>query len=80
VLKRTVARRTLVLGLLDVTKAQLERAKAAGEMLEIHVVGLARIAPDVTPDLARAAIRSVIVLGAFHASPAVRAALADRIQ
>jgi Arc/MetJ-type ribon-helix-helix transcriptional regulator len=80
VLKRTVARRTLVLGLLDVTKAQLERARAAGEMLEIHVVGLARIASDVSPDLARAAIRSVIVLGAFHASPAVRDALADRIQ
>jgi Arc/MetJ-type ribon-helix-helix transcriptional regulator len=80
VLKRTVARRTLVLGLLDVTRAQLERARAAGEMLEIHVVGLARIASDVSPDLARAAIRSVIVLGAFHASPAVRDALADRIQ
>jgi Arc/MetJ-type ribon-helix-helix transcriptional regulator len=80
VLKRTVARRTLVLGLLDVTRAQLERARDAGEMLEIHVVGLARIASDVTPDLARAAIRSVIVLGAFHASPAVRDALADRIQ
>jgi hypothetical protein len=40
---------------------------------------LARIADDVTPKLARATIRSVVVLGAFHASPAVRKALADRI-
>ena len=77
--KRTVARRTLVLGLQHVTRADLERARAAGQMLHIQVVGLARIADDVTPELARAAIRSVEVLGAFHASPAVRRALADRI-
>jgi hypothetical protein len=42
------------------------------------VLGLASIAPDVTPELARAAIGSVVVLGALHASPAVKAALADR--
>jgi Arc/MetJ-type ribon-helix-helix transcriptional regulator len=77
--KRTVARRTLVLGLQHVTRAELERARAAGQMLHIHVLGLARIADDVTPELARATIQTVEVLGAFHASPAVRAALADRI-
>ena len=77
--KRTVARRTLVLGLQHVTRAELERARAAGEMLRIHVLGLARIADDVTPELARATIQSVEVLGAFHASAAVRQALADRI-
>ena len=78
-IKRTVARRTLLLGLQHFTRADLERAQAAGQMLEIHVVGLARIADDVTADLARATIRSIVVLGAFHASPAVRKALADRI-
>jgi Arc/MetJ-type ribon-helix-helix transcriptional regulator len=77
--KRTVARRTLVLGLQHVTRAELERARAAGEMLRIHVLGLARIADDVTPELARATIQTVEVLGAFHASAAVRQALADRI-
>jgi Arc/MetJ-type ribon-helix-helix transcriptional regulator len=77
--KRTVARRTLVLGLQHVTRADLERARAAGQMLHIQVLGLARIAADVTPELARATIQSVEVLGAFHASPAVREALADRI-
>lgn len=77
--KRTVARRTLVLGLQHLGRADLERAVAAGQMLQIQVVGLARIANDVPPELARAAIQSVEVLGAFHASAAVRDALADRI-
>jgi Arc/MetJ-type ribon-helix-helix transcriptional regulator len=77
--KRTVARRTLVLGLQHFGRADLERALAAGQMLQIQVVGLARIANDVSPELARATIQSVEVLGAFHASAAVRGALADRI-
>jgi Arc/MetJ-type ribon-helix-helix transcriptional regulator len=78
-LKQTVARRTLALGLQHIGRAELERALAEGQMLQIQVVGLARIAADVSPKLARAAIRSIEVLGAFHASPAVRKALADRI-
>ena len=78
--KRTVARRTLVLGLQNFTRADLERAQAAGQRLQIQVVGLARIADDVSPELSRATIESVEVLGAFHASAAVRRALADRIR
>src|SRR5664279_2922431 len=70
--KRTVARRTLVLGLQHFGRADLERALAAGRMLQIQVVGLARIANDVSPELARATIQSVEVLGAFHASASVR--------
>jgi len=77
--KKTVARRTLVLGLQSLARADLERAVASGQPLQIHVVGLVRIADDVSPDLARAAIKSVEVLGAFHASAAVRSALADRM-
>ena len=79
-LKKTVARRTLVLGLQSFSRADLERAAQAGQMLQIQVVGLARIADDVSPELARATIASVEVLGAFHASAAVRRALADRIR
>ena len=77
--RQTVARRTLVLGLQHFGRAELERALAEGQMLQIQVVGLARIANDVSPKLALATIRSIEVLGAFHASPAVRKALADRI-
>lgn len=80
VVKQTVARRTLVLGLQHFTRAQLEARLAAGEKLSIQVLGLASIADDVTPELARAVIDSLTVLGALHASPAVKAALADRIR
>lgn len=80
VVKQTVARKTLVLGLQDFTRPDLEALLAAGKTLQIQVLGLARIANDVSPELARATIDSVRVLGALHASMAVRAALADRIK
>jgi Arc/MetJ-type ribon-helix-helix transcriptional regulator len=75
----TITRRALVLGLQHFTRQDLESARAAKQRLNIHVLGLASIASDVTPELALATIDSVVVLGAFHASPAVKAALAGRI-
>ena len=77
--KQTIARRTLALGLQRFTRQDLEAAKSSGRKLRIQVLGLAVIAADVTPNLARASIESLVVLGALHASPAVKAALADRI-
>ena len=77
--KQTVARRTLTVGLQHYGRAELEQVRAAGERLHIQVVGLARIAADVSPELALATIESVSVLGAFQAPPAVRSALAGRI-
>lgn len=79
-IRQTVVRKRFVMGLQRYTKAELERTVAAGEQLEIHVLGLATIDDDVTPELALAAIASIRVLGAFVASGAVKAALADRIQ
>lgn len=76
---QTVARRTLMVGLQHYSRADLESAVATGQRIKVQVVGLARIADDVTPELARAAIESVTVLGAFQASAAVRRALSDRI-
>ncbi len=76
--KRSVARLALDLGLRHFTRAELEAARDAGERIEIRVLGLASIAPDVTPALAAAAIATVSVLGTFQASAAVKAALADR--
>ena len=78
-LKQVVARKTLVLGLQQFGVAELEAVRRAGEKLEIRVLGLASIAADVTPELALETIGSITVLGALHASPAVKAALADRI-
>jgi len=79
VVRQTVSRKTLVLGLQEFSRADLEAVKKSGKRLRIQVLGLARIAPDVSATLALAAIESVSVLGAFHASPAVKAALVDRI-
>lgn len=80
VLGRAAGRRGLDLGLRHYARADLEDAVARGQRLDIQVLGLASIAADVTPELARAAIGSVSVLGALHATPAVKAALADRIR
>jgi Arc/MetJ-type ribon-helix-helix transcriptional regulator len=79
VVRETVARKTLVLGLQHYSRLDLEAVQAAGQTLQIQVLGLASIAEDVSPELARATIDSVVVLGALHASPAVKAALVDRI-
>jgi len=78
VVRQTVARKTFVLGLQEYSRRDLEAVQVAGQTLQIQVLGLARIAEDVSPELARATIDSVVVLGALHASSAVRAALADR--
>ncbi|NEI72913.1 CopG family transcriptional regulator [Rhizobium lusitanum] len=78
--KQSIVRQTLELGLRDYSKADLEAIRAAGERLHIKVVGLARIAPDVTPELALATIESITVLGALQASPELKAALAKRIR
>jgi len=78
VVRHAVNRKTLELGLRHYSREDLEAAREAGAVLRINVLGLASIAADVTPDLARATIASVTVLGALHASPEVRAALRDR--
>lgn len=74
---QAVARKTLVLGLQHFSAADLRAVKASRQKLRIRVLGLASIAPDVTPELALATIESLDVLGALHASPAVKAALAN---
>ena len=80
VVRQSVARKTLVLGIQHFDAAQLRVAQAAGQMLQIRVLGLATIGADVTPELALATIESVVVLGALHASAAVKSALAGRIR
>jgi Arc/MetJ-type ribon-helix-helix transcriptional regulator len=79
-LGRSIERNTLDLGLRHYSRRDLEALRQADDMVRINVLGLVSIAPDVTPDLARATISSVTVLGALHATPEVKAALADRIR
>ena len=77
--RQTLDRKTLVLGLQHYTRQSLEMVRARGERLQIQVLGLARIADDVSPELALATIECIHVLGAFHASEVVKRALASRI-
>ncbi len=77
--RQVVARKMLVLGLQRFSRTDLEACQAAGETLDIRVLGLASIDDDVSAALAQATIASVTVLGAFQASAAVKAALAGRI-
>lgn len=79
VVKRVLGRNELVLGIQHFEAADLEALRAAGRTLKLRVLGLASFAADVTPELARATIESIQVLGALHASPAVKSALADRM-
>lgn len=76
---RIVVRKSVDLGLRHVTREELTSARAAGQMLDIRVLGLVVIAPDVTPDLAIDTISALSVLGTLQASDAIKAALADRI-
>lgn len=80
VVKQSVARNTLDLGLRYYTRDDLEAIRTAHQTLHLHVLGLLSIAPDVSPELARDTISSLSVLGALHASPEVKAALADRMR
>ncbi|MEC5216878.1 Arc/MetJ-type ribon-helix-helix transcriptional regulator [Actimicrobium sp. GrIS 1.19] len=80
VMRQTVARKSLVLGLHHYSRSDLEAAQAAGQKLQIQILGLASIASDVSAELALASIESIVVLGALHASDDVKRALADRIQ
>jgi Arc/MetJ-type ribon-helix-helix transcriptional regulator len=76
--RQSVSRRSLDLGVRHLSREELETARDARRPLDIRVLGLVTIAADVTPDLARAAIASISVLGTLQVSPAVKAALADR--
>lgn len=78
--KRLIARKTLVLGLQHFSADDLRALQAARQTLQIRVLGLATIAADVTAELALATIDSIQVLGALHASAAVKGALAARIR
>lgn len=77
---KSVARHKLDLGLRRYSRKDLEAVKAAREVLHLQVLGLVAIAADVPPKLALDTIASIHVLGALQASPAVKAALGERIR
>jgi Arc/MetJ-type ribon-helix-helix transcriptional regulator len=80
VVEQAVVRKQVVIGVLIYTRTGLEKKRAAGERLEINVVGMVSIADDVSPELAREAIESIRVYGVLRATAAVKDALADRLR
>lgn len=76
---RSVERHRFEMGLFDIRRADLEALRETGEMLHLRVLGLARIADDVSVELALAAIGSIEVLGSLQASKDIKAALEGRI-
>src|SRR3954466_14262417 len=52
VVKQTVARKSLVLGMQHYSRADLEAVRDAGQKLQIQVLGLASISSDVSAELA----------------------------
>ncbi len=76
--KQSTARKGLDLGLRNYC-AQISKRRGAPVRCRTSMcLALPASRSDVAPDLARATIGSVSVLGALHATPAVKAALADR--
>lgn len=80
VVDKSIERHTLEIGLRDYSRSDLEAVRDAGEVLHIRVLGLARIAADVSAELALATIGSLTVLGSVQASREVQDALAERLR
>ncbi len=78
-MRKSIARDKLEFGLRHYGRAELEAAREAAAPIDIRVVGLASIASDVSPELARASIASIQILGTLQASPDVKNALRDRM-
>ena len=77
--RQVVTRKSVDLGVRRISVNDLIAAKAAGQMLDIRVLGLTVIAADVSAELAMETISALSVLGALQASATVKAALAGRI-
>lgn len=78
-LKQAQVRRSMVLGVLIYSRADLEKRLAASEKLAIRVVGLVKLADDISGELAAKTIDSIVVHGVLRASNEVRQALSGRI-
>jgi metal-responsive CopG/Arc/MetJ family transcriptional regulator len=78
--KEEITRRSIMVGVMLITKGELERAKAQGIHKEYVVVGTLSIARDITAELALETIESLRVYGVLSASEELKKALGDRIK
>ncbi len=80
VIEKSAARSVSTLGLVVITRRELERCLEKGRKLDINVVGAVNFASDISPELALGTIRSLNVHGILRASKRVKDALADRMR
>ena len=78
--RQVVSRRMLVLGIQHFSAADLEAVRERGETLQLRVLGLLSLGPDVGPELALQTIASLVLLGSLHATAAVKTALTARMR
>ena len=78
--REVTARKQMVVGLQNYSRADLEVLRGRGEALDLNVLGLLTIAPDVTPELALDTIASLRILGAWNAPADVKNALRARLR
>jgi Arc/MetJ-type ribon-helix-helix transcriptional regulator len=69
--RQAVEQKVLTVGMTILNRRELESRIAANKPIDIRVVGVLKIDDDVTPELARAAIKSVSVFGKIRARPDV---------
>ena len=79
-IQQSVTRHSFTIGALVYDKSDFEKRKAKGEKIKLNLIGVLHLASDISPELAREVIESIQVRGIFHASEAVKAALADRMK
>ncbi len=73
--RQAVEQKVMTVGMTVLNRKELENRVAANKPLDIRVVGVLKIENDVTPELARAAIKSVSVFGKIRARPEVLSAI-----
>jgi Arc/MetJ-type ribon-helix-helix transcriptional regulator len=78
--RNSIGRHEMFIGVLHYGRSDLEEFRRGGEKLTIKITGLFSLGNDVTPELARATIASLKVVGVFRASAAVKDALSDRVR
>jgi len=79
VIQNVSVQKSFSLGVLILSRADLERWKASGEKKSLHIIGHLSLAKDIAPELARETIESIRVRGTFRASEELKRALTDRI-
>jgi Arc/MetJ-type ribon-helix-helix transcriptional regulator len=79
-IQQSITRHSYMIGALVYDKSDFEKFKLKGKKINVTMIGFLHLATDIPPELALEVIESIEVRGIFHASDALKAALADRIK